>query len=291
MTLARFSAPSDGVPDQAMIEAYQRDGFLVLDGFADAAARTALTARIETLVSGFDPVEVRTVFSTRAQSHAADAYFRQSGDTIRFFLEEGAFDEDGRQTAPKDRILNKIGHAMHDLDPVFSAFSRSGHLARLAEGLGLEEPGLMQSMVIFKQPRIGGEVGMHQDATFLYTDPVSVTGFWFALEDADETNGCLFAIPGAHRRGLAERFRYDTGDKLVMQPVDAVAFDPADAVPLPVEAGALVVLHGLLPHFSGPNLSDRSRLAYTLHVIDKRADWAPDNWLRRGPDMPVRGFA
>jgi phytanoyl-CoA hydroxylase len=51
-------------------------------------------------------------------------------------------------------------------------------------------------MYIFKQPFIGGEIDCHQDSTFLYTDPLSCIGFWFALEDATVDNGCLYAIPG-----------------------------------------------------------------------------------------------
>ena len=56
-------------------------------------------------------------------------------------------------------------------------------------------------MYIFKQPGIGGEVGCHQDATFLYTEPMTVTGFWFAIEDATLENGCLWAAPGGHQQG------------------------------------------------------------------------------------------
>jgi phytanoyl-CoA hydroxylase len=59
---------------------------------------------------------------------------------------------------------------------------------------------------------------------------------------------------------------------------------------LEVRRGALVVLHGLLPHASAPNRSDRPRHAYTLHLIDGRAVYAADNWLQR-PDFPLRGFA
>ena len=60
--------------------------------------------------------------------------------------------------------------------------------------------------------------------------------------------------------------------------------------PYSAPEGTLVVLHGLLPHRSGPNTSPRSRLAYALHAVDRAARWAPDNWLRRRADMPVRGF-
>ena len=67
--------------------------------------------------------------------------------------------------------LNKIGHALHDLDPVFDRISRQPRLAALARALGLAQPLLLQSMYLFKQPQIGGEVGWHQDATYLHTRP------------------------------------------------------------------------------------------------------------------------
>ena len=129
-----------------------------------------------------------------------------SGDKIRFFFEEAAFAPDGNLGQSKERSINKIGHALHDLDPVFSHFSRSPKLAAFCADLGYKWPLLLQSMYIFKQPGIGGEVTCHQDATFLYTEPASVTGFWFALEDATRENGCMWAAPGAHKLGLKKRF-------------------------------------------------------------------------------------
>ena len=126
----------------------------------------------------------------------ATATSGSSGGDIRFFVEEEAPDQ-----------LNKIGHALHDLDPVFDRFSRQPRLAALARELGLEPPLLLQSMYLFKQPHVGGEVGWHQDATYLHTDPLSVTGFWIALDDADRDNGCLMALPGAHRGPLRQWFR------------------------------------------------------------------------------------
>ena len=56
------------------------------------------------------------------------------------------------------------------------------------------------------------------------------------------------------------------------------------------EAGTLIAFHGCLPHWSGANTSDRSRLAYTLHVIDGIAHYRADNWLQRSADLPLRGF-
>ncbi len=91
---------------------------------------------------------------------------------------------------------------MHDLDPVFNRFSRSPQLKQLAADLEMQDPVLIQSMFIFKHARIGGVVDNHQDATFLYTEPASCIGFWFALEDATIENGCLWAKPGGHQTSL-----------------------------------------------------------------------------------------
>ena len=65
---------------------------------------------------------------------------------------------------------------------------------------------------------------------------------------------------------------------------------PEGYVPLEAPRGTLVLLDGLLPHWSAANRSTRSRVAYSLHVIDAAAHYPADNWLRRSPDMPLRGF-
>jgi len=60
-------------------------------------------------------------------------------------------------------------------------------------------------------------------------------------------------------------------------------------VPLEAPRGTLVLLHGTLPHLSGPNTSDKPRHAYTIHAIDATAKYPEDNWLQR-PNLAMRGF-
>lgn len=43
------------------------------------------------------------------------------------------------------------------------------HAPQVSRDLGLSTPLAVQSMYIFKQPKIGGEVTPHQDGAFLYT--------------------------------------------------------------------------------------------------------------------------
>ena len=275
--------------DPAMKSAYLDDGYLLIEGFNSATRCDALMTRAAELVDDFTPNEVATVFSTTSRAHARDSYFAESGDKIRFFFEEDAFGPDGVLKQDKSLSINKLGHAMHDLDPVFDDFSRNPGLARLAADAGLEKPLLLQSMYIFKQPKIGGEVVCHQDSTFLTTDPLSVVGFWFALEDATLDNGCLWALPGRHKNPIRQRFHYQNG-ALVTEVLDPAPWTAEDAVPLEAKKGSLIVLHGQLPHLSGPNRSPVSRQAYTLHVIDGACRYLEDNWLQRDAAMPLRGF-
>jgi phytanoyl-CoA hydroxylase len=271
-------------------EAYVRDGFLVVPDFVGLVECERLVAHATRLVDEWDPSEARSVFSTTDQTRTTDDYFLESGDKVRFFFEEEAFDGDGGLRQPKQLSINKIGHAEHDLDPVFSGFSRRPAVAEIAADLGFVDPLLVQSMYIFKQPRIGGEVAAHQDATFLYTDPVSVVGFWYALQDATVDNGCLWAVPGGHRTTLRKRFLRTSDGATTFEGYDDAPFADAGQVPLEARAGTLVLLHGLLPHRSGHNSSDRSRHAYSVHVVEAAANYPDDNWLRRGPDLPFRGF-
>ena len=272
------------------IDRYQELGYLVLDGFVNDAECDRLRARAEVLVQEFDPAEVVSIFSTREQNRVTDEYFMTSGDKIRFFFEENAFTPDGTLKYEKERSINKIGHALHDLDPLFSRFSRSEKVKELANDLGLENSLLVQSMYIFKQPNIGGEVTCHQDSTFLYTEPIDIAGLWVALEDATTENGCLWAIPGGHRHGLKSRWRRTNEGRMEFETYDATPWPENELVPLEVSKGSLILLHGLLPHRSFENRSSRSRHAYTLHLIGRDGKYSADNWLQRGQDMPFRSF-
>jgi phytanoyl-CoA hydroxylase len=269
---------------------FQRDGYLILEDFNAPSDCIGLMDRARQLSEQYRYEGNASIFQTTEQQKTTDDYFLDSGDKISFFFEKDAFDDKGALRQELFLSLNKIGHALHDLDPVFRNFSRSPQMGQLASDLSLDNWLMIQSMYIMKHARIGGVVDVHQDSTFLYTEPESCIGFWFALEDATRENGCLWAKPGGHRTSLRSRFRRNGMGGTEMQLLDETPYDLNGMEPLEVKQGACIVLHGLLPHYSMPNTSGKSRQAYAVHCINRNALYPEANWLRRD-HATLKGFS
>ena len=132
--------------NQEEIEKFEQDGFLVLKDFVSEDACEALSHRATEIVRTFDPAESFSIFTTNKQTRHSDQYFLESGDKICCFFEEEAFAENGELRQSKSKSINKIGHAMHDLDPVFEQFSRTPELAQISKDIGFKDPRILQSM-------------------------------------------------------------------------------------------------------------------------------------------------
>jgi phytanoyl-CoA hydroxylase len=269
---------------------YRQNGFAVLEAGIPQAALEAIRDAASQIVDDFDIDQHRTVFSTTDRDRGRDRYFMESAEAVHCFLEEDAVDEKGRLIRPKELAINKIGHAMHDLVPAFTAFCRQALLANVVHDIGYSSPLLWQTMYIFKQPHIGGEVRWHQDASYLITDPPSVTGLWIAIEDANRDNGCLWVQPGGHRSPLREIYEVDhTSLQGELRALDDSPWPREhEAVAVEVPAGSLVIFNDRMPHYSSQNHSNRSRHAFTMHVAESTSSWPAKNWLQRPKLAPFQ---
>lgn len=280
---------------EEQIQKYRQDGYLVLEGFFSPEECDALRERMAVIVERMDvPLHCRTEFSTEQEEQlkiqgSAD-YFMSSGDKVRFFFEKGVFDSQGDFLVPRERSVNKIGHALHAYEPVFKNVTHSPKVQELSRKLDFKQPVVVQSMYIFKQPGIGGEVTPHQDATFLYTEPLGrVMGVWIALEDATEENGCLWFIPGSHKTGITRRMvRTPAGTFPRTQFIGSErTYADEKFVTAPVKKGSLILIHGEVVHRSAMNSSNHSRHVYTFHIMEsENTRWSAENWLQPTQELP-----
>jgi len=214
------------------------------------------------------------------------------GTKLGFFLEEKAVAK-GKLITEKRLSINKVGHALYELDDVFRKFTGTAPIMDVAKKvLGFKEPLVVQSMYICKQPFIGGAVSPHQDGTFLFTKPESVSAFWFPIDDATLQNACLWVVPGSHNEDLRTRMKVtkDRNSIYFEPPLGSLKWpDDKEYIPVEVKKGAVVLIHGHLAHKSSDNLSDKSRHAYTFHLVDGITEWDSENWLQRPtPFAPLK---
>lgn len=302
-SIPHFDFPDQGKLTPTMVSYYHNNGFLIFDHCLKPQECDDMLTEAGRLIDAFVPTPESTEVFTALVSEEAERkrgnYFADSIDKISFFLEKDAF-QDGAFVVPKRHAINKIGHALGELSkPFYNATFRSSFRS-ICEQLGVGSPLLNQSMMICKPPKIGGEVKPHQDASFLYSAPNTTTAFWMPLEDATVENACLFAIPGSHKWPLLYRYIKEENEQFTFrdmkgnllnndQLADLAKSWPSDQlVPLPMQRGSLIVFNGNLVHGSSPNTSDKSRNAYTFHVISGDSDYPAGNWLQRDKFAALR---
>jgi len=141
-----------------------------------------------------------------------------------------------------------------------------------------------------KPARHGGVVAWHQDYSYwTRTRPLAHLTCWIALDDADESNGCVHYVPGSHRWDLLPV----TGLTGGMDAIRHVLTDQQKArfkvVPAVLKKGHATFHHGLTVHGSFENRSDRPRRAVVINVFLDGVESASDDSLLQGVPPIARG--
>src|SRR5579884_2539570 len=225
-TLANHPASPTLSPAQA--EAWNRDGFLVLDRFIDSDVLAALRGAYDEVLSG-------------AVEAAGD---RMLGEITR-------------------QVMNPSeAHPLFDDNPAVGA-----GLGIARQLLGTEEVARTFDMLIFKPPGHPHPTPWHQDMAYT-ARPFAVAGtpvllatvqFWLPLDDVDDENGCMQFVPGRHTGPLLEHY-VASGDpddegRLLALPHPEEQLDLTTAVTAAIPAGGVTMHSFGTPHYTGPNRS------------------------------------
>ncbi|MDA3959591.1 MAG: phytanoyl-CoA dioxygenase family protein [Planctomycetota bacterium] len=187
-----------------------------------------------------------------------------------------------------DEALSRVLclHQPHRISPVIRHFCEHPSIAAvLAKVVAAHLPAdwwdgsvkCMQSMFFAKGPGKPGQA-WHQDEIYIPTRDRSLAGAWIAVDDANIDNGCLWVLPGSHRRGVLYEQR-DHNSEHFDSAQESFGFDDSDEVPVEVPAGSVVFFNGYLLHRSKPNHTrDRYRRALVNHYMSSASllPWSSD---------------
>lgn len=242
---------------ETQIEAFHRDGVLVVEDILEPDILSAIRSEYETLLDGLidgwglgETLAGATFWDKLGHAYKAGHDWFQPMDI----------------SLPGDRI--QADTPMHFGPAVFGMVTSPRLLDTVEALIGPEITSNPIQHVRIKPPEahlnkdeIRAHVGgtdWHQDRAVALeeADETEMVTVWLAITDATVENGCLQVVPNKHdllphcpqrQTAIAEGF-----------------LDKARAVPLPVKAGGAVIFHPMTPHASLPNISDGFRWSFDL---------------------------
>lgn len=278
---------------------FEKDGYLVLDDFYtkdqcnqmyDEAGKIIEKVLTE---EDLENVPVFPFVSKNAIPSKSDFdYFQKSACDVKLFLNKQEFTLEPHAHASKmaqvmRKRANRIGHALHAKDDVFKQATINPNVQQVVKKIGFKKPIVCQSMYLMMQSPEGPSGTGHQGSTYVIVEPSKLVGFWCAVTDCSKENGCLEVIPGSHKKvGLLNKFIKNPNEKEFNEGKRFVYTEqnpnyPTDGfVQVPLKAGSIMLIDGLLVHRATNSTSDEPRNIYAFHVYDSdKAEFSKQNWM------------
>jgi ectoine hydroxylase-related dioxygenase (phytanoyl-CoA dioxygenase family) len=261
------------------IKEFKNEGYVVFKKSFSYDLVESMKTRLEHLMITIDlaPSPFKTTLHGSAKH-----LFRSANEMVGF-----------TSNVHKNKTILTIGHAFHKTLPDFTTLCGSLSIMNVCTTLcDIKSPYVIQSKAILKPPDAGirsTSVPPHQDASFIYTEPLSGLALWWALDESNKENGQLQVVPKSHLEyDMTERFEADhtsCSTHLVNVSTETTRVWPKngvglDWIGLDMDPGDCVAIHPLLLHKSDGNISNNPRNAFALHIVDKYAVWPSTNWIQ-----------
>lgn len=231
--------------DRDQLAQWERDGFVVLKGFADPSVGAKMAEE-----------SIAAIRDDPPSAHpGSPGYMLANGMLIQ---PEGKVPD--RAVAPEDfvaKVFNThLAGAAHD-------FALDAKAADVVASILGEDIDVFQSMFILKNPGAWGQP-WHQDSYYFNFDQQPQVGLWLSISEATLENGCLSVLPGSHRSPILDHVR-DAREGANQGYLEILGVDESKAVPVLMDPGDLLVFHSYLLHKSFDNRGVGRRAAMVYH--------------------------
>lgn len=213
----------------AQLDVYQKDGVLVVENVFDQATLDRLRAVIAELVAGAANVKDHSEVYDLEPSHTPEQ--------------------------PRVRRI-KTPHKLH---PVFLEMVKHPKLTSILRAILGPNVRLHGSKLNMKLPHCGAAVEWHQDWAFYPHTNDDVLAIGIMIDDIDDDNGPLLALPGTHRVDKIWDHHQDGRFCGAMDPAATPDLDYSKAIACTGKSGSCSFHHVRLVHGSSQNNSDKPR--------------------------------
>lgn len=222
------------------LDQYQKDGVIVVPDVFDGATLERLRAVISQLVAKAAGVTQHTEVYDLEPSHTPEQ--------------------------PRVRRI-KTPHKWH---PIFLELAKHPKLTSILRSLLGANVRLHGSKLNMKLPHCGAAVEWHQDWAFYPHTNDDILAVGVMLDDIEDDNGPMLALPGTHRVDKVWDHHQDGRFCGAMDPKAAPDLDFSQAIACTGKAGSCSFHHVRLVHGSSQNFSDKSRqlLLYECAAAD-----------------------
>ncbi|KAL3279776.1 hypothetical protein HHI36_017284 [Cryptolaemus montrouzieri] len=166
-------------------------------------------------------------------------------------------------------LMNKIQDFLYDEE--YFKYASLPSVVDVVESIIGPNIVAVHSMLINKPPDAHPKFSqhpLHQDQHYFPFRPANnIVGAWTAMEKVNEDNGCLFVIPGSHRRETLLKHEYPTGVKNCLYH-GIFGLEKEPTLNLIMEKGDTVFFHPMLLHGSRENRTKGFRKAISVHYAD-----------------------
>lgn len=243
---------------------WDRDGYLIRLGVFNAEENDLLRQVAEDIVDGKRPFPIAHV-------------------------DRNALIEDGKAERSGIYAMHKIHHPSN-YSTEFLSRTRDPRLTDpLVDLLGPDILGI-NNLFIWKAPEIGLGFPWHQDKFYFRSrfQTETTIGTWTAIDAADQGNGCLYVIPGSHKKDIFQHHDLEGSQQREFKLAHGVCNE--DGVPVEIPPGGVIWFHSHLLHKSTDNHSQRFRRSYIAHYLSAQAKWSsPEHEGRGQAVMWIRG--